>query len=165
MAVSEEGEVRGPLAPGSHLGSWDSRDSSLGTAPSPKPHRQVSGTCALACSRGCAQLGEGRRLSKTRDLAAPDPAFVFISTPPPVFAEDGRGPCVGWGAHRSTACLLCLHSPAPGFTVTEAILVPLHRRHRRRYRGLRGTKAFPSCGRELAPNGLDTVHLAPWYQA
>lgn len=72
--------------------------------------------------------GEGRRLSKTRDQAALDPVFAFISAPP-VFTEDGRDRLHGSGGRRYTASLHPLHSPATGQTVTKAILVPLRWRH------------------------------------
>lgn len=126
LAPSEGSEVRG--LPASCHRSLDSCDSAWGPTPSLEPHTPALSTCALACSGGCALRGEGRRLSKTRDQAALDPVFAFISAPP-VFIEDGRDCLHGSGGHRYTASLHPLHSPATRQTVTKAILVPLRWRH------------------------------------
>lgn len=82
----------------------------LGYLPLPQPARRLPRNMRTGVQLGPRAVGEGRRLSKTNDQAALNPALAFFSASPPVFTEGGRGLSVGRG---HTGALLPSSCSAP----------------------------------------------------
>lgn len=146
------------MPPSSSAGS--SSDSARVPPPPPTPTRRLPRNMRTGVQLGPRAVGEGRRLSKTSDQAALNPALAFFSASPPVFTEGGRGPSVGRG-HTGALLPSSCSALTPGQMATKALLVPMPRRDPE-VEGSKWDKSSSKVSKPVTFNlGLDTALLTP----